>query len=1382
MAGSLSRDVQLIFRGEDRASPTIKGVRKEVRDLTDAIRQQLTAAEQGEGSIDDLARAYKALQAAQGDVGEITRLAVAYENLVDKHEKQAAKAEEARAKEAALAAQIAAAEQPTKRLINSRDAATRAADRAAEKEAELAAEVKRAGEALEAAGGDASNFARTQDMIRKTALDTARAIRDGAEAMDAFQAAQGRSGGDFSNFTGSLNLPKTQIDFLSQLENRVEALASAQARATAENERSIADTQRRNALLDQAKQRIEAAANAERSWSAAMNEAEQSARRLEQAANFRSIASEIEAGARDVSRFGAQSDNAEANVRRLGDAIQGILNPTTAAARTLDGVNQAIAQSEAVIDGAKRRLSEYNEEHNRLVQAQAGLVQMGALVDQFRQQEAVTARASAAFEAAQADVLRLSAAFDPAAENAEELLRAMRQAEATVEQAGRAMQRETTRLAELERKMEQAGIDVRNLAAAEDQLVASANRAAAAQQNLANKTGGKGNFLGLNPMELQNVGFQINDIIVGLASGQRPLTVFIQQGAQLGQIVPGAFGAIVRYIPQLAVLAAVLGTVAAVISRTADESRRLAQGKSIVDSMGGNVGTTAQEFAGLAKSLEKAGVEADKTRESLVSLAADGLSTEQMEQYIDTAINVAKVTGVDVPAAIETLRDSFQGGIEDIIELDSQTNFLNETELDHIQTLYEQGRADEARAEALAIYNERMGETARNAEGPWSRAIDNLGLAWQRFIGFMSDTRFIREMTDYLNDLAVGANYVAAILAGKSFEEARKEALGILPAPRAPRAVADPNRRTNAGREMAVEQERALRAAQASTAEQKRALAVEEARIEAQSKGLSNLEVQETMKRAGAIFDAEEAKRQEKRDKAAGKRADAAARRRQRQAEAAARAIASAEEQLQRQLEQIDAAVANKQTESLERRLSAIDSQYAKLFRQIDEYAEKTGGKGLIGGRTIEQARDHVRLQQSQLRNYETMEFREKELNALLQERSEKLDAIDDRVARGIISPEAGLAEAETVINDIAGRVGDMAINAIAFAESLRGAVPNPQLEAFIAKMQTALQNNSGGQNVRAMRDRRTGAIDTAEDGLNSIIDRRNQLIEHENLLVQMGLKSRNEAQRTIEGHYLRTSELIRAQIQNVRALAAAFANDADPAMRLYYENLMARLEAADLQADFVDARFTEMKSSIDNLLTSNIVGFIDSVAQAFAALATKQTDVLGFLSAIGTAFLDMIAKTLQGIAQLIIQMMVLNAVEAVTGIPVKAMLRLMGGVGVFHDGGIAGQAGGRKRMVHPAVFANAPRYHSGGIAGLAPNETAAILKKGEEVLTEADPRHRNNGGGAGGEGDGMRSIRQLLVLGDDQVAAAMASSAGEDVVITHIRRNKATIKQVLDS
>lgn len=53
---------------------------------------------------------------------------------------------------------------------------------------------------------------------------------------------------------------------------------------------------------------------------------------------------------------------------------------------------------------------------------------------------------------------------------------------------------------------------------------------------------------------------------------------------------------------------------------------------------------------------------------------------------------------------------------------------------------------------------------------------------------------------------------------------------------------------------------------------------------------------------------------------------------------------------------------------------------------------------------------------------------------------------------------------------------------------------------------------------------------------------------------------------------------------------------------------------------------------------------------------------------------------------------------------------------GIFHAGGVAG-AGISGRRVPALAFAGAPRYHAGGIAGLAPNEVPAILQRGERII-----------------------------------------------------------------
>ena len=62
---------------------------------------------------------------------------------------------------------------------------------------------------------------------------------------------------------------------------------------------------------------------------------------------------------------------------------------------------------------------------------------------------------------------------------------------------------------------------------------------------------------------------------------------------------------------------------------------------------------------------------------------------------------------------------------------------------------------------------------------------------------------------------------------------------------------------------------------------------------------------------------------------------------------------------------------------------------------------------------------------------------------------------------------------------------------------------------------------------------------------------------------------------------------------------------------------------------------------------------------------------------------------------------------------------------GVGHGGGIAGSLG-RRRAVNPLVFAGAPRFHAGGIAG---DEVPIIARRGEGVFTPEQMRALGGGG-----------------------------------------------------
>ena len=81
---------------------------------------------------------------------------------------------------------------------------------------------------------------------------------------------------------------------------------------------------------------------------------------------------------------------------------------------------------------------------------------------------------------------------------------------------------------------------------------------------------------------------------------------------------------------------------------------------------------------------------------------------------------------------------------------------------------------------------------------------------------------------------------------------------------------------------------------------------------------------------------------------------------------------------------------------------------------------------------------------------------------------------------------------------------------------------------------------------------------------------------------------------------------------------------------------------------------------------------------------------------------------------------------------------------------------------------------------GLKPNETVAVLERGEKVTTEEQQRLEANRLTALKKGQGGRGLRQVLAIGDKEVASAMSGAAGQDVFFTHLQRNKTTVKQIL--
>ena len=189
-----------------------------------------------------------------------------------------------------------------------------------------------------------------------------------------------------------------------------------------------------------------------------------------------------------------------------------------------------------------------------------------------------------------------------------------------------------------------------------------------------------------------------------------------------------------------------------------------------------------------------------------------------------------------------------------------------------------------------------------------------------------------------------------------------------------------------------------------------------------------------------------------------------------------------------------------------------------------------------------------------------------------------------------------------------------------------------------------------------------------------------------------------------------------------------------------------------------------------------------EQIAQAFASTLTSGIDQFvkaladgqSAFGALKDAFLDFADNFLRLIAQMILQQIAFNIAKTIltavgVGVPVPTN----------HTGGIAGVSSSGSRMVDPAVFSMATRFHTGGVAGLRADEVPIIAQKGEEILTRGDPRHRANGGLGGGGGTTNVKVVNAIDAGDF-VSKGLNTGVGEKAILNFIRANSGAVKQAL--
>ncbi|MEO0828844.1 MAG: phage tail length tape measure family protein [Pseudomonadota bacterium] len=1046
----------------------------------------------------------------------------------------------------------------------------------------------------------------------------------------------------------------------------------------------------------------------------------------------------------------------------------------------------------------------------------------------------------------------------------------------------------------------------------------TADELAAATKHLAdeerreveNLTRGRANapkvsLFGLAPWETQNLMYQINDVVSGLASGQRASQVLAQQGGQIYQIFQNRVGPAIGGALSSPVIRAgivLFGTLAAALVKVAEEAGRT---RDIMQSLSLNVDAKAYDPAKLsaaADALHRYGIAADDAAESFKKFAAAGFGQNAIPGLTVAAKGLAQALGTDLKDGVQTIIEGFSGGSQAVLDLDKKLNFLTADQRAHVVELQNQGHSLEAVNYAFGILQQKTTEANNNIKATTSLT-NALSAAWNSFIGYLAHNEVFKAVTRDLTDLATGITSVLNRLSGlrsiqdiandlEKITRAREglannitmlgDPLGIKqsqiatydrqiaalkaelekaksapPAgqtsgaagsggqaggtgtgrdPANNRETKDANLLNDAQKRLRVEELQRLRTREQIVGTEERSLRLALAQIDAAER-YKSLQISDKDRNdlIGKAVDAERAKiAKEDRD-----------------------AVKANQSKREQELSKFQSRVIGAEGGAGDNPFSSASGfgqftrgtwleQFAKVFGDTGRSDEQilalrkneTVAKAIIYNYARENAKflesfgAEVTAGNLYLAHFLGAGDAKKVLQAAPNTPVDQL-GFSNAVLSGnkkYMYTDNGKGRARTageLQKFIAGRVGDDVGSAQSAGEAAlqnletRQKELNREIDAENAKRQTSadvmkIEGDLTGkklldaQKARAVEEavaaEREKYAKLAADGakideaaMNERLKKTREVAAAEfdaahqkqyrqaevdsvgnTLGIDQKVSQRDQIQRqleiaqkvgdvsgvqSLENSLRGVNNELRQMIDNaLTALGALSGPEADAAR--------AKLEGLKKSSVEVNNQFLMTGRQINETLANGIAGAVDKFAQSVA-------EGKNVFKSLRDAFLQFASDFLRQIAQMILKQLLFNALGGgsaggeggIGGTIATAITSL------FHTGGIAG-AGAQTRTSSPAWFAGAVKYHTGGVVGLAPDEVPSILRKGEEVLTQNDSRHRANGGMGGGSTPAIKIVN--AVDGADALTQALNTKAGEKVILNYVKNNAAALKAAM--
>lgn len=490
--------------------------------------------------------------------------------------------------------------------------------------------------------------------------------------------------------------------------------------------------------------------------------------------------------------------------------------------------------------------------------------------------------------------------------------------------------------------------------------------------------------------------------------------------------------------------------------------------------------------------------------------------------------------------------------------------------------------------------------------------------------------------------------------------------------------------------------------------------------------------------------------------------------------------IVDKKKELEDSLAQLDGQAAKKEKLSLQARLDAIVAAQAARFKEIADFRQL-----LIDSNQSPQPADDLKVNlnstisdqkanETRLFFLDEIQRREQVINDLISQRTSRIETLNEFQKAGLLTEYETLQKSGEVVRKLQPEIESLVNEALAFAEANRQAFAPEVIEKFIAGITQAKLSYNGLKTE----------LFTANSLAEQLANGATQAFDNTSIAIGNAVTGIGSWQDAIIGlrnsflqfaaDFLRDISLMIIKAQILQALRSAgvtegsggilgkvagFLNGAvggkpgdSPANPIYTKE--AKLGIGSGGATGVtDAIVDPTKPILDS--------FFESVKSGFNSLVDIGSSVF---DAIG-GFISKLFSSASG-----------------GGGGGGFIASLLGSI--FHDGGLVGASGGRSRNISPLEFIGAPRYHSGGVPGLAPDEYASILQKNEEVLSADNPRNILNGGAGTGGASSPAAPQNLKIMNfidsSSVLSEALSTQDGTKAIVNFIRANKTQVKGAL--